>query len=99
MWVILKWYKNQEKLNINANKKVETITYNSFDFFYYLILFNKCRGPPTSFNFQILKLNGGIKMENERPKRNRYEDNPYYLYNDNRNNKYYVNFDIDRKKI
>lgn len=98
MWVILKWYKNQEKLNINANKKVETITCNSFDFFYYLILFNKCRGPPTSFNFQILKLNGGIKMENERPKRNRYEDNPYYLYNDNRNNKYYVNFDIDRKK-
>lgn len=38
-------------------------------------------------------------MENERPKRNRYEDNPYYLHTDNRNNKYFVNFDVEKKNM
>ena len=59
---LVKWYRIKSKLNINTkNKKVKTIIYNSFDLFYCLklFLFNKCRGPPTPFNFQILKLNGG----------------------------------------
>ena len=53
---LVKWYRIKSKLNINTkNKKVKTIIYNSFDLFYCLklFLFNKCRGPPTPFNFQI----------------------------------------------
>ena len=34
---VVKWYKNQEELNINDNKKDKIITYNSFDLFYWLM--------------------------------------------------------------
>ena len=87
---IVKWYRNQEKTNINVIKKVKTITYNSFDLFYCLklFLFNKSRGPPTPFNFQILKLNGGIKMD----KPTTFEVDGNELFADFNNKKYFIKF-------
>lgn len=61
---IVKCCDNVDKLNFNKVKEVKTVRYDSFDLFYFyeLILFRGCRSPPNPFNFTNLKLNGGIKM-------------------------------------
>lgn len=96
---LVKWYRIKSKLNINTkNKKVKTIIYNSFDLFYCLklFLFNKCRGPPTPFNFQILKLNGGIKMD----KPTTFEVDGNELFADFNNKKYFIKFkNYENKEI
>ena len=96
---VVKWYRIKSKLNINTkNKKVKTIIYNSFDLFYCLklFLFNKCRGPPTPFNFQILKLNGGIKMD----KPTTFEVDGNELFADFNNKKYFIKFkNYENKEI